>query len=646
MSTARPAMDKKNLIITIILSALIMVGWQYFYEMPRMKQQQAVQAQQAALQKQQEQAAQSATSAAPSGAPASGAPASGAPASAAPAGAGTAAALKSREDALAQSPRAAIDTPRLHGSIALKGGRIDDLVLKDYHETVDPSSPQVVLLSPSGGPEGHFAEAGFTSGDPSVKLPSFDTVWQSDGGTLSVDHPVTLTWDNGAGLIFKRTFSVDQNYLFTVAQTVENKGSSPVSVVPYSRVVEFGLPKDYAALAIREGLIAVADGTLQGGGFFSNPWDYKSIHQHAIENPGDAGIYKMETQGGWVGITSKYWLVASIIPHDAKVNARAFYDPKLDSFQGDFTGQAQTVAPGATASFTNQIFAGAKEIHVLADYRDRLGIPLLDRAIDFGLFWFVAKPLFIVLDAIYDFLKHLGPVGNFGVAILCLTVLVRLCLFPLANKSYASMNKMKLLQPKMAELKEKYGEDKQRMNTEMMALYKREKVNPAAGCLPILVQFPVFLALYKVLSVTIEMRHAHFFGWIKDLSAPDPTSILNLFGLLPWNPADFIHMPVVGGILGFISIGVFPIVMGFTMWAQMRMNPTPPDPVQARMFTLMPFIFTFMLAHNTVGLVIYWAWNNTLSIAQQRYILRKFEKANKAKEAKALEAKPKDPKKA
>jgi YidC/Oxa1 family membrane protein insertase len=610
-----------------------MIGWQYFYEMPRMKQQQAIQQQQAAQQKveEQQQAAQGA--------------ANGAPASAAPAGAGTAApALKSREEALAQSPRTAIDTPRIHGSIALKGGRLDDLVLKDYRETVDPTSPQVVLLSPSGGPEGHFAEAGFTSADSNVKLPSFDTVWQSDGGTLSVDHPVTLSWDNGAGLVFRRTFSVDQNYLFTVAQTVENKGSSTVSVVPYSRVVEFGLPRDYAALAIREGLIGVLDGSLKGGGVFKNDWDYKNIHQHAVDNPGDAGIYKLDSQGGWIGITSKYWLVASFIPNDAKVSARAFYDPKLDSFQGDFTGQAQTVAPGATGSFTSQIFAGAKEIHVLADYKDRLGVPLLDRAIDFGLFWFVAKPLFLVLDAIYGFLKVLGPVGNFGVAILCLTVLVRACLFPLANKSYASMNKMKMLQPKMAELKEKYGEDKQRMNAETMALYKREKVNPAAGCLPILVQFPVFLALYKVLSVTIEMRHAHFFGWIKDLSAPDPTSILNLFGLLPWSPADLIHLPVIGGIIAFVSIGVWPIIMGFTMWAQMRMNPTPPDPVQARMFALMPFIFTFMLAHNTVGLVIYWAWNNTMSILQQRYIMRKLAKANNAKELKAKE-KPLEPKK-
>ncbi|MDQ7250685.1 membrane protein insertase YidC [Dongia sedimenti] len=630
MSTARPAMDKKNLIITIVLSALIMVGWQYFYEMPRLKQQQALQAQQAAQQKVEQ----------PQAAP-------NAPASAAPAGAGTAApALRTRDEALAQSPRVAIDTPRLHGSIALKGGRLDDLVLKDYRETVDPASPQVVLLSPSGGPEGHFAEAGFTSADPNVKLPSYDTVWQSDGGTLSVDHPVTLSWDNGAGLIFKRTFSVDPNFLFTVAQTVENKGTSPVSVVPYSRVVEFGLPKNYAALAIREGLIAVLDGELRGGCIFCthNDWDYPKIHEFAVENPGDAGIHKMDSQGGWIGITTKYWLVASVIPSDAKVSARAFYDPKLDSFQGDFTGQPQTVAPGAAASFTNQIFAGAKELSILADYRDRLNVPLLDRAIDFGAFWFVAKPLFIVLEKIYGVLKHLGSVGNFGVAILCLTVLVRLCLFPLANKSYASMNKMKLLQPKMAELKEKYGEDKQRMNTEMMALYKREKVNPAAGCLPILVQFPVFLALYKVLSVTIEMRHAHFFGWIKDLSAPDPTSILNLFGLLPWHANDLIHIPVIGGIIAFISIGVWPIVMGFTMWAQMRMNPTPPDPVQARMFALMPFIFTFMLAHNTVGLVIYWAWNNTLSILQQRYIMRKLEKANKAKDAKSND-KPLAPKK-
>lgn len=628
MDSARPIMDKKNLIITVVLSAIIMIGWQYFYEMPRLKEHQAQQAALQAAQQQQAAQAPAQTEAAPS----------------APPSAGAAKPTQTRDEALAQSPRVAIDTPKLHGSIALKGGRLDDLVLKDYTETVDPTSPQVVLLSPTGGPEAQFAESGFTSADAGVKLPAFDTVWQSSGDTLSVDHPVTLTWDNGAGLVFKRTFSVDQNYLFTIEQAVENKGSAPVTVVPYSRVVEFGLPKDYAALGIREGLIGVLDGALQGGGVFTNPWDYSHAHSHAVDNPGEAGIYKMDSQGGWIGITSKYWLVAAVIPNEAKVSARAFYDPKQDSFQGDFTGAAQTVAPGATATFSNQVFAGAKVLHVLADYRDRLGIPLLDRSIDFGLFWFVAKPLFIVLDHIYSFLKVLGPIGNFGIAILCLTVLVRACLFPLANKSYASMNKMKLLQPKMAELKEKFGEDKQRMNTEMMALYKREKVNPAAGCLPILIQFPVFLALYKVLSVTIEMRHAHFFGWIRDLSAPDPTSILNLFGLLPWHPADFIHVPVIGGILAFASIGVWPIIMGFTMWAQMRMNPTPPDPVQARMFALMPFIFTFMLAHNTVGLVIYWAWNNTLSIAQQRYIMRKLDKANKARDAKAID-KPKDAKK-
>ena len=538
-------MDKKNLIITIVLSALILFGWQYFYEMPRLKHQQEIQQQQAAQQKvEQQQAAQN---------PPSGATTSGTSGSAAPS-AGVTAPTKSRDEALAQSPRVAIDTPRIRGSIALKGGRLDDLVLKDYRETVDPASPQVVLLSPSGGPEAHFAESGFIAADPAVKAPSYDTVWQSDGGTLSTDHPVTLTWDNGAGLTFKRIFSVDENYLFTVAQSVENKGANPVSVIPYSRVVEFGLPKNFAPLGIREGLVGVLQGSLQGGCSFcfSNPWDYKSVQQHAIDNPGDAGIYKYDSTGGWIGITSKYWLVAAIIPNDAQVSSRAFYDPKLDSYQADFTGQPLSVEPGANASFTNQIFAGAKELSVLANYRDGLGIPLFDRAIDFGTFWFLAKPLFLVLDAIYGVLKHLGPIGNFGVAILCLTVLVRACLFPLANKSYASMNKMKLLQPKMAELKEKYGEDKQRMNTEMMALYKREKVNPAAGCLPILIQFPVFLALYKVLSVTLEMRHAHFFGWIHDLSAPDPTSILNLFGLLPWTPADFIHIPLIGGVIAFI----------------------------------------------------------------------------------------------
>jgi len=608
--------NNKNLLITIVLCGAIFVGWQFFFELPR---QHALQQQQAAQQA--SQALESpATNAQASNAPTPGVAAPGANAPAQPA--------MTRDQALAASPRVGIDTPRLKGSIALKGGRLDDLVLKDYRETVDPASPNVVLLTPATAPEGYFSEVGFTATDTSLKLPSSDTLWQAEGGPLSPDHPVTLTWDNGAGLTFKREFTVDANYLFTITQTVENKGSTPVSLIPYSRVVHFGLPADFATSGtlLFEGLLGGLDGTLREEKF-------KDIRTQA-DNTADPAIH-YDTKGGWLGITDKYWLVAQFIPNDVKASARYSYSPKLDSYQADFTAAAVNVAPGAAASFKSSVFAGAKEVHVLSDYRDRLGVPLLDRAIDFGFFWIISKPLFLVLDWIYGGLKFLlGSFGNFGIAILCLTVLVRLCLFPLANKSYASMNKMKTLQPKMAELKEKYGDDKQRLNSEMMALYKREKVNPAAGCLPILIQFPVFLALYKVLSVTIEMRHAPFYGWIHDLSAPDPTTFLNLFGLIPWHPADFIHVPMVGGIIAFVSIGVWPLVMGVTMWLQMRLNPTSPDPVQARMFALMPFIFTFMLAHNTVGLVIYWAWNNTLSILQQRFIMWKMAKANQAKELK------------
>ncbi|HVY97914.1 MAG TPA: membrane protein insertase YidC [Dongiaceae bacterium] len=599
--------NKKNLILFIVISAVIFGVWQFLYVIPYQEKQVALQKQQQA-----EQAAQQASTPATAPAPATAA------GGAAPSAVAQPVELKSRAEALAANPRVPIETPRIKGSIDLRGGRLDDLVLKGYQETVDPTSPEVALLSPSGAPGAYFSEVGFIAGAGGAKVPDPDTLWQSDGGTLSPGHPVTLTWDNGAGLVFKRSFSVDENYLFTVTQTVDNKGSQPVELIPYSRVVRFGLPKDFAAGVVHEGAIAVLGGTLRGTGMFKNPWSYASIKSETADNPDKN---KETTQGGWIGITDKYWLVAQIAPNDANETARAFYNPKYDSYQTDFTGTPLKIEAGASASAGYRVFAGVKEASLLTTYRDTENIPLFERSIDFGVYWFLTEPLQWFLTKVYH------VVGNFGIAILCLTILVKLAMFPLANKSYMSMSKMKTLQPKMAELKEKYGDDKQRINTEMMALYKREKVNPAAGCLPMFVQIPVFYSLYKLFNITIEMRHAPFFGWIKDLSAPDPTSVLNLFGLIPWHPADYAHVAGIGLVITYLSIGIWPLVMGFTMWAQMRLNPTPPDPVQARMFQIMPIIFTFMLAHFAAGLVIYWAWNNTLSILQQRYIMRKLDKA-------------------
>jgi YidC/Oxa1 family membrane protein insertase len=610
--------NKKNLILFIAISVAIYAAWTLLYEMP-------LQQRQAALQRQQQaQQAVKPTPSTPAGQGANGAVAPGATAQPLE--------LKTRPDALAMSPRVAIDTPHLQGSIALKGGRLDDLVLKGYKDTVAPNSPDVALLSPFGAANAYFAEVGLLPGSADVKAPGPDTVWQADGATLSPGHTVTLTWDNGAGLLFTRAFSVDENYMFSVTQSVANKSAQPVQLVPYSRVVRFGLPKDFTSGVVHEGAIGALgdpDPTLHGTGMFSNPWSYANIKKHAQGAVGDEAVFKENTKGGWIGITDKFWLVAQIAPTDEKATARAFYDPKYDSYQTDFTGSPLSVAPGASGSDTTKIYTGVKEASLLSTYRDTQNIPLFERAIDFGVYWFMTEPLQWFLTRVYHF------VGNFGIAILCLTVLVKACMFPLANKSYTSMSKMKTLQPKMAELKEKYGDDKARINTEMMALYKREKVNPAAGCLPMFVQIPVFYSLYKLFNITIEMRHAPFFGWIKDLSSPDPTNVLNLFGLIPWHPAEVAaHLVSMGGTaaliatpITFLSIGIWPLIMGFTMWAQMRLNPTPPDPVQARMFQIMPVIFTFMLAHFAAGLVIYWAWNNTLSILQQRYIMRKLDRA-------------------
>ena len=597
-----PQTDKKNMIIAIALSAAIIFGWQFFYEMPRQEKLRAAhEAAQAEL-AQQQAASGNATTTAPA------TTSSNAATATAPGDANVAQQLP-REQALTQSARVAIDAPKLKGSVALKGGRIDDLVLKNYRETIAADSPNVVLLTPANSLHGYIAETGWVAGN-GVATPGPETMWQAQGSTLTPQSPLTLTWDNGAGLTFTRKISIDDGYMFKVEDSVANNGGAVASLAPYSRVVRFGLPPSPSqTYVLHEGPMGVFDGTL-------NEEKYGSVKSHAEDaDAGEPKSMNFTSTGGWLGISDKYWMVAQVAPADAKINARYLYEPKFDSYQADYTAEMRDVAAGASTSFSHQLFAGAKEVKLLEAYRDNLGIPLFERAVDFGWFFFLTKPLHAFLDWIVRY------IGNMGVAILILTVCVKAVMFPLANKSYASMNKMKALQPKMAELKEQFGEDKQRFQQEMMALYKKEKVNPAAGCLPILVQIPVFYALYKVLYVTIDMRQAPFFGWIHDLSMPDPTSFLNLFGLIPWDPHLYFSMPILGGILHLVSIGVWPLIMGVTMWLQMRLNPTPPDPVQAKMFALMPFVFTFMLGSMPAGLVIYWAWNNTLSIAQQKLIM-------------------------
>ncbi len=578
-------METKNLIIAIVLSAVILIAWTYFIQGPQLAKQQAQQ--QAAQQTQQAQPAQQ-------------------PAQPAPAQPETGRKVVSRDEALKESPRVAIDTPRLKGSIALKGSRIDDLVLKDYRETVDPTSPNVILLSPLESKDAYYADLGWSADSKDIAVPTADTVWQADGNQLSPGKPLTLSWNNGQGLTFTRKFEVDENYLFTVTDTVTNAGGAPVDLAAYGRVVHYGTPPTASrSYVLHEGPIGAFDGSLND----KNKYD-------SVKSDGEKGEKLTFTStGGWMGNSDKYWLVAQIPPQDEKLTARMFYEPKGDFYQVDYAGAKKQVPAGGSITRQQHVFAGAKVLDLLASYRDQLGAAHFDRAIDFGWYWFFTKPLFIIIDRINKF------VGNFGIAIMCLTILVKGCMFPLANKSYRSMSRMKLLQPKMTELREKFGDDRNKLNQEMMALYKREKVNPAAGCLPIFVQIPVFYSLYKVIYVTIEMRHAPFFGWIKDLSAPDPTSVLNLFGLIPWDYHVLFTLPLLGAVFHLLSIGVWPLIMGFTMWLQMRLNPTPPDPVQARLFGLMPIIFTFMLAPFNAGLIIYWAWNNTLSIAQQKLIM-------------------------
>lgn len=511
------------------------------------------------------------------------------------------------------APRLRVETPRMAGSINLRGARMDDVVLTTYRETLAPDSPNVRLFAPREGQNPYFAQWGWTAADGRTRVPDGETDWTATGGPLTPDSPVTLSWDNGQGQVFEIVLSVDAEYMVTADQRVRNGGGEAISVLPWVRVRRDYTPPTAGFFILHEGFTGVLGGRLQEVAFS----DAKS---EGARRAGTA--LEQETTGGWAGITDKYWL-AAVMPAAPDQTLRAAYrhvneggGAAGDRWQVDMAPpQAVSVAPGTTATLGTRLFVGAKEVHLLDGYMERLRITDFDKAIDFGWFYFLVKPFFLALDWLFRL------TGNFGVAILIFTVVIKAAFFPLANKAYQSMAKMKILAPKMQEIKERYKEDPQKAQQEMMALYRSEKVNPASGCLPILIQIPVFFALYKALFVTIEMRHQPFFGWIRDLSAPDPTNLFNLFGLLPFDPAAwsvFLHMPA------------WALIMGFTMWIQMRLNPTPPDPIQAKIFAWMPVIFTFMLASFPAGLIIYWAWNNTLSVAQQYYIMRHERAAAKA----------------
>ena len=506
-----------------------------------------------------------------------------------------------REAAIAASPRVALDSRALFGSIDLKGARIDDVSLKAYRETPDPHSPNIVLLSPSQAPAPYYAELGFVSKpDQSLALPTPQTLWSADANKLTSEAPVTLTYDNGHGLVFHRRIAIDDHYMFTVTDSVENKSASPVTLYPYALVSRHGKPKTSGYSILHEGMVGVI-----GDSGVQEP-TYDSI----LKEP-DA-TKSLNGTGGWLGFTDKYW--AAVVVPDQQVPFKGTFSARGTGqkiYQADFLADPLTIAPGATAETTNRVFAGAKEVQTLDMYQNDFGVKKFELLIDWGWFYFITRPMFQLLDLISKF------TGNFGIAILIVTVLIKLAFFPLANRSYLSMAKMKAVQPQMTALRERYADDKAKQQQELMELYKREKINPVAGCLPMLIQIPVFFSLYKVLFITIEMRQAPFFGWIKDLSQPDPTNIFTLFGLLPYDPTA---LPFIGH---FLAIGIWPLIMGFSMFVQMKMNPEPPDPVQKQMFAWMPVIFTFMLGSFPSGLVIYWTWNNLLSVAQQTLIMHR-----------------------
>jgi len=581
--------NNRNTIIFVVSAVLILIAYQFFVLDPAAKKRSAEQARQKA-------AAAEVQATAPKGAVVPGAT--------------PGPVVVSRQEAAAASTRAPIATPALSGSVSLRGARIDDLFLKNYRVTVAKDSPPVELLRPEGAKHAFFAEFGWT-GANLPGLPNADTVWQVvEGSVLAPGQPLVLRTSNGEGLTFTRKIEVDDKFMFTVTDTVANTGTGPVTLAPYASVQRQGVPADLGRNQIvHEGAIGWLDGELRQVKY--GKWLK------------EGGGPSLNSVGGWTGITDKYWLTALIPDQKEHIQSQYRVTKSLaaDIYEANYVGRPHIIPAGKQVTEVTRLFAGAKTVPLLKEYETKLGVPHLDMAVDWGNFWFITRPMFMFLDFIFQ------KVGNFGIAILLLTVAVKLIFFPLANKSYESLTKMKKVQPQVEALRTKFKEDPAKQQQELMALYQREKINPLTGCLPMLVQIPVFYGLYKVLTVTIEMRHAPFFGWIQDLSAKDPLTIWNLFGLLPYNPAT---VPVIGSILNsdLLHLGPMALLYGVTMYLSTAMNPPQPDPIQQKIFQFMPVMFTFIMAPFAVGLLIYWTWSNVLTILQQYVIMRRFKVDN------------------
>ena len=559
-------MDSKNVLMAVILSTVIIVGWQVLVVDPELKKTKT------------EVTKVEQTTSANNGKPSAPSINNKLPAPQK---------LISRTDAVSSEQRVRLENEKLTGSISLNGALIDDVVLKTYKETLDKNSKQVVILNPKKMNTGYYLESGWASAN-NLKVPDNNSVWTLvKNKSLTPQTPIELEWDNKNGLIFNKKIEIDKQYLFKITESIKNNSKNKVDLFHYSQITRKEKPSVQNFYILHEGLVGVIDERLQEQKYD----DIKEKNE------------KYQGTEGWVGITDKYWLTAIVPQKKEAFNAEFTFN---DSYKANYILTNPTsIEPGKKNSRSAQLFIGAKEVNVIDGYTKTADIKKFDLAIDWGWFYFFTKPLFFIIDYLYKFC------GNFGIAIVLLTAGIRLLFFPLANYSFASMAKMKALQPEMVRLKDLHKDDKQKIQLEMMALYRKEKINPVSGCLPMLIQIPFFFAIYKMLFVTLEMRHAPFFGWIQDLSAPDPTSLFNLFGLIPWSPPSF------------LIIGVWPILMGVSMWVQQKLNPAPTDPIQAKIFAFFPLFLTVMLASFPSGLVVYWTVNNVLTMAQQYIIIRK-----------------------
>lgn len=580
-----PQSNSRNTIVFLVIAGLLLIAYNFFVLTPQAEKRRAAQA----------AAATEQTIAAP---------APGTPD-------GPLAFVTDRTQALGTGPRVPIQTPSLKGSLSLEGGRIDDLFLIKYRETLSADSPPVELFRPRGMEHAYGAQFGWAGANVAGGVPGPNTPWKlTQGSVLTPTTPITLTWDNGAGLRFTRQVSVDTDFVFTVRDTVANFGAQPITLAPYALVERQGVPKHLGREAV----------VMEGGiGTFGKPGDY-ATQQLKYGAWAKKPLQRHESTGGWVGITDKYWLAALIPDQNRRIDAefRVTDAERYDVHSARMLGQARTVAPGRQVTETQRLFAGAKRNEILKRYQDELNLPRFVYAIDWGMLWFLTRPIFMLTEWLYS------QIGNFGWAILALTVVIKLVTFPLANKQGEAAAKMRLLKPKMDALNEKYADDPQKKQVETMELFKREKVNPVAGCLPALLTIPIFYSLFKMLTVTIEMRHAPFVGWLQDLSARDPSSIWNLFGLLPYS-ADAV--PLIGSMPN-LHIGVLVIAYAATMWLTMSMNPPATDPMQKRMFQLMPFLFAFIMAPLAAGLLLYYSWSNILTAVQQYIIMRRYHADN------------------